>query len=94
MPLWGLLKIELGKPAEEAENRLGAMRSKAAQEVTPAELCHIVFMPASKGQGGISPTSHSHRLVATKAPSLHVPAPLEPQSRPPPSADLHRLDLI
>ncbi len=64
------IEIELGKPAEEAEsNRLGALRSKAAQEVTPAELCHIVFVPASKGHGGHSRTSHSYPLVATKAPS-------------------------
>ncbi|GAC76595.1 hypothetical protein PANT_22c00105 [Moesziomyces antarcticus T-34] len=64
------IEIELGKPAEESEsNRLGALRSKAAQEVTPAELCHIVFVPASKGHGGHSRTSHSYPLVATKAPS-------------------------
>ncbi len=64
------IEIELGKPAEEADsNRLGALRSKAAQEVTPAELCHIVFVPASKRQGGHSRTSHSYPLVATKAPS-------------------------
>ncbi|SAM80427.1 uncharacterized protein UBRO_02429 [Ustilago bromivora] len=69
------IEIELGKPAAAAEqdsskNRLALLRSKSAQEATPAELCHIVFFPASTARDDRSHTSRRYPLIATKAPSV------------------------
>lgn len=67
------IEIELGKPAAEqdsSKNRLSLLRSKSAQEATPAELCHIVFFPASTTRDERSRTSRRYPLIATKAPSV------------------------
>lgn len=66
------IEIELGKPAAEQENRIASFRSKAAQEATPAELCHIVFVPGSTTRDERSRTSRKYPLIATKAPSSNV----------------------
>ena len=66
------IEIELGKPAAEQDtsrNKMSSLRSKAAQEATPAELCHIVFVPASTTRDERSRTSRRYPLIATKAPS-------------------------
>ncbi|CBQ71850.1 conserved hypothetical protein [Sporisorium reilianum SRZ2] len=66
------IEIELGKPAAEQEASKGKMtslRSRSAQEATAAELCHIVFVPASSTRDGHSCTSLRYPLIATKAPS-------------------------
>ncbi|GAC96337.1 vacuolar protein sorting-associated protein [Pseudozyma hubeiensis SY62] len=66
------IEIELGKPAAEQEGnkaKITSLRSRAAQEATPAELCHIVFVPASTTRDEHSRTSRRYPLIATKAPS-------------------------
>lgn len=66
------IEIELGKPAaaqEGAKGKITSLRSRAAQEATPAELCHIVFVPASSTRDERSRTSRRYALIATKAPS-------------------------
>lgn len=70
------IEIELGKPAaaaaeqDSSKNRLALLRLKSAQEATPAELCHIVFFPASTTRDDRSRTSRRYPLIATKAPSV------------------------
>ena len=66
------IEIELGKPAAEQEGKIASLRSKAAQEATPADLCHIVFVPATSTRDGHSRTSRKYPLIATKAPSSKV----------------------
>ncbi|TKY86791.1 hypothetical protein EX895_004432 [Sporisorium graminicola] len=66
------IEIELGKPAAEqdaSKSKIASLRSRNAQEATPAELCHIVFVPASTTRDGHSRTSRRYPLIATKAPS-------------------------
>ncbi|EST07602.1 Centromere subunit L [Kalmanozyma brasiliensis GHG001] len=64
------IEIELGKPAaEQDKNKIASLRSRSAQEATPAELCHIVFVPASTTRDERSRTSRRYPLIATKAPS-------------------------
>ncbi|SPO23130.1 uncharacterized protein UTRI_01808 [Ustilago trichophora] len=66
------IEIELGKPAAEqdtSKNKISSLRSKQAQEATSADLCHIVFVPASTTKDDRSRASRRYPLIATKAPS-------------------------
>lgn len=68
------IEIELGKPATEEDgsrNRIASLRSRAAEEATPAELCHLVFVPGSTTRDERSRTSRRYPLIATKAPSAN-----------------------
>lgn len=70
------IEIELGKPAaaeqDTSRSKMSSLRSKGAQEATPAELCHIIFVPASTTRDERSRTSRRYPLIATKAPSSSV----------------------
>ncbi|SNX83255.1 uncharacterized protein MEPE_01961 [Melanopsichium pennsylvanicum] len=67
-----VIEIELGKPAAAEQAKINLLRFKAAQQATPAELCHIILFPASNTKDQHSRTSRRYPLVVTKAPSASI----------------------